>query len=143
MGGRVTPFAYITTVDKFAFPGDSRSTLGTGLSANNGAEAAFVNAGVAGYSAGGVISDGRVDKFALPSDTRSTLATGMSVSNYWVSGASNAEVAGYAGCAGIGSGASSSVNKFAFPSDTRTTLTSILTNATEGHGNSFSDEGVF
>jgi formylmethanofuran:tetrahydromethanopterin formyltransferase len=72
----------VATVDKFAFPADTRSTLGTGLSAARRAVAGMANSGVAGYFGGGIQSgDSRVttvDKYAFPADTRTSLGTGLS-----------------------------------------------------------------
>ena len=62
-------------VDKFAFPDDSRSTLGTGLAVATNSLAAMANSGVAGYFGGGFISSGataNIDKFAFADDSRST-----------------------------------------------------------------------
>ena len=70
-----------TTVDKFAFPDDSRTTLATGLSIARKGEAGFFDPTVAGYVAGGrtgTTETSTVDKFAFPGDTRTTLATGLS-----------------------------------------------------------------
>jgi hypothetical protein len=79
-GGFTT--AVVSTVDKFAFPGDTRSTLGTGLSAAKFRSAGMGNVGTAGYAGGGATGNNEtgsttVDKFAFPSDTRSTLGTGL------------------------------------------------------------------
>ena len=86
------PSARTTTVEKFAFPADTRSTLATGLSSARENMAGFADSGVAGYSAGGDTSSGRsstVDKFAFPSDTRSTLGTGLATANWRAAGMSN------------------------------------------------------
>ena len=116
--------AFVSTVDKFAFPADSRTTLGTGLSGSRGYLAAMANRTVAGYFMGGRVSPfayiTTVDKFAFSDDSRSTLATGLSASNGATHGGfADSGVAGYMAGGVIGSG---TVNKFAFPSDTRTTL---------------------
>jgi hypothetical protein len=71
-----------TTVNKFAFPSDTQSTLGTGLSAATAYLVGNSNTEVAGYSGGGLASGtytSTVNKFAFPSDTRTTLGTGLSV----------------------------------------------------------------
>jgi len=68
--------ANVTTVDKFAFSDDSRTTLGTGLSTarryGTGMESSD-----AGYACGGLSSV--VDKFAFSDDSRTTLSTGISM----------------------------------------------------------------
>jgi hypothetical protein len=72
----------VTTVDKFAFPSDTRSTLGTGLSSTTIEASGWANSGTAGYIGGGTrvgSPSADVDKFAFPADTRTTLATGLSV----------------------------------------------------------------
>ena len=43
----------VATVDKFAFPSDSRTTLGTGLSSARRQSAGMSNPSVAGYNGGG------------------------------------------------------------------------------------------
>ena len=67
----------VATVDKFAFSNDARSTLGTGLSSSRRLLAGFANPNVAGYFAGGLLSNfssvATVDKFAFSNDGRSTL----------------------------------------------------------------------
>jgi len=133
MGGFET--AAVTTVDKFAFPSDSRTTLGTGLSAATYGLAGFANAQVAGYSAAGEVGSGpgttTVNKFAFPADTRSTLGTGTTNAIRFPAGMSNALVAGYVG-GGVGGSPDirrDTVDKFAFPSDTRSTLGTGLSQA--------------
>ena len=83
-----------TTVDKFAFSDDSRTTLGTGLSASTNELAAMANSGTAGYFGGGRDAAdpvATVDKFAFPSDSRSTLGTGLSSDRATLAGMANAE----------------------------------------------------
>jgi hypothetical protein len=80
-GGRnFTTNANLSTVDKYSFSDDSRTTLGTGLSAAKFGVIGLSNSTVAGYVGGG--TDGSylttIEKFAYPSDTRSTLGTGLS-----------------------------------------------------------------
>ena len=77
-----------SAVDKFEFPSDTRTTLGTGLSSARDSLTGFANSGVAGYAAGGDASGNvdTVDKFAFPADTRSTLATGLSAARRYLAG---------------------------------------------------------
>lgn len=114
---------FVSTVDKFAFPGDTRTTLGTGLSGARGFFNAMANVAVAGYFMGGRVTPfayiSTVDKFAFPGDTRTTLGTGLSANNGAQAGFANAGVAGYSAGGVISDGR---VDKFAFPSDTRSTL---------------------
>lgn len=114
---------FVSTVDKFAFPSDSRSTLGTGLSGARGFFVGMANFGVAGYFMGGRITPfayiSTVDKFAFPADSRSTLGTGLSANNGAQAGFADAGVAGYSAGGVISDGR---VDKFAFPSDTRSAL---------------------
>ena len=56
-GGYIGPLQ--STVNKFSFSDDSRTTLGTGLSAARGYLAGMANAGTAGYFCGGQQYDGR------------------------------------------------------------------------------------
>jgi hypothetical protein len=81
--------APVSTVDKFAFPSDTRTTLGTGLSTARGQAAGLSNSAVAGYFAGGNVGAGIVDKFAFPADTRTTLGTGLSSTRQAAAGSSN------------------------------------------------------
>jgi hypothetical protein len=94
--GGLTGGSYLTTVDKFAFPSDSRSTLGTGLASGRMTAAGFANSGIAGYVAGGNASGNfdSVEKFAFPADSRSTLATGLSTARREMAGFANSAVAG-------------------------------------------------
>lgn len=121
---------YHTTVDKFAFSNDARSTLGTGLSAGR-AWLAGMNSSSAGYISGGEEASANVstvDKFAFSDDSRTTLGTGLSSARDWL-GAMASAAAGYV--AG-GFGITDDVDKFDFDDDSRTTLATGLTTAT-GH----------
>jgi hypothetical protein len=115
-----------TTVDKFALPSDSRSTLSSGLPAARAQATGFADAAVAGYVAGGNSGSAQstVYKFAFPNDTVSTLGTGLSAAGADIAGCQDEGVAGYA--AG-GFSRTTTVNKFAFPSDTRSTITALST----------------
>jgi hypothetical protein len=108
----------LTTVDKFAFPSDTRTTLGTGLSS-----AAFAfgmaNSGVAGYAGK---SDAGIDKFAFPSDTRSTLVTTLPGTQGYTT-FENRTVAGYFAAPISGR---NNVEKIAFSNDARTSLGAVL-----------------
>jgi hypothetical protein len=138
----------LSTVDKFAFPADTRSTLGTGLSLGKSGVAGFSNSGVAGYVAGGFNNTANavyttVDKFAFPADTRTTLGTGLSVAVREAGAMANSAVAGYVGGGGpVASGGTyeTTVNKFAFPADTRSTLGTGLSTARKPAG--MSNQGV-
>jgi hypothetical protein len=119
-----------TTIDKFAFPGDSRSTLGTGLFAGVAESAGMSNNAVAGYVASGTESTGavtRIAKFAFPSDTRSQLASGLSTARYALAGMANSGVAGYF-AGGLG-GSNAIVDRYAFTDDTRSVIASLPSGA--------------
>jgi hypothetical protein len=62
---------------------ESRTTLGTGLSAATYSQAGMAESGIAGYIGGGSAGglDTTVDKFAFSADSRTTLATGLSAGN--------------------------------------------------------------
>jgi hypothetical protein len=126
-----------TTVDKFAFPSDTRSTLGTGTSSDFRDGGAMCNIYTAGYYNGGTGAGNTtiVDKFAYPSDTRSTLGTGLSSARSLQGGMGDPGIAGYF------AGRTTTVDKFAFPSDTRTTLAAGLSGGGEGVG-AFSNGGI-
>jgi hypothetical protein len=119
-GGGTTEAGAVTTVDKFTFSSDARTTLGTGLSTGRTALAAMADSGVGGYIAGGSSST-TVDKFAFISDTRTTLATGLSVARNNFAGFANVAYAGY-----FAGGTSLAIDRFAFPSDTRSVLSATL-----------------
>ena len=135
-----------STVFKIAFPSDSTSTLGTGLTLNlNGINGGNHDAGVAGYRSGGDTGSSpfltaSTDKFAFPSDTRSTGPT-LSVAKVHIATASNSGVAGYLG-GGDALGRVSTIEKIAYPSDSRTVLGASLSSQ-RSLAAGFSDEGVF
>jgi len=111
--------ANVTTVDRFAFPSDTRTTLATGLSSARSQTNGMANSGVAGYISGGSNSSSS-DKFVFPSETRTTIT----VTTRNNAGAfANSGVAGY-----IGGGENSTgtrlgtVSKITFPADTTSTL---------------------
>jgi hypothetical protein len=141
-GGQVGSTAQ-TTVDRLAFPAETRSTLGTGLSSARTFGSGFENARVAGYVAGGftTVHITGVDKYALPAETRTTLATGISVARRQLAGMANAGVAGYVGGGSDASVRYSTVDKFAFPADTRTTLATGLSSGRNRLG-AMADSGV-
>jgi hypothetical protein len=87
----------VATVDKFAFGLDSRTTLGTGLSAATSYLAGAANSGTAAYFGGGWTGarTDTVDKFAFSDDGRSTLGTGLSAATYYLAGAANSGTAAY------------------------------------------------
>lgn len=140
-GGNTGATRY-SSVDKFSFPSDTRSALGTGLSFAVEGVTGMANSGVAGYAAGGDAGGSggsgiktTVDKFAFPSDTKTTLGTGLSVERTQAAGFSNAGVAGYILQGSTVAGLSNTGDKFAFPSDTRSTLTSL--------GSNFGGAGIY
>jgi hypothetical protein len=112
-------------VEKIAFPSDTNSVLGTGMSEARQLLAGMANAGVAGYCAGDSAGSSSVDKFAFPSDSRTTLATGLSANSGYNSAFSNSGTAGYFVAGFNGSSIIGTINKFAFPSDTRSTLSNL------------------
>tara|TARA_R110002051_G_scaffold6061_1_gene29851 strand:+ start:229 stop:1194 length:966 start_codon:yes stop_codon:yes gene_type:complete len=125
-------YTFYTTVNKYAFPSDSHSTLGTGLPTsqlfNPGGMA---DSGTAGYTLGGGASAAGestvVSKFAFPGDTRSTLGTGLSVVSRYGCAMADSGVAGYMALGNSYSiGQLSELDKFAFPSDSRSALTMVV-----------------
>jgi hypothetical protein len=121
---------YVSTVDRFLFSNDSRTTLSTGLSGDRYDLAAMASS-VAGYATGGYQGSsptGRttvVDRFLFSNDSRTTLGTGLSAVN-----ASNAacasSVAGY-----TGGGQNANIDRFLFSNDSRTTLSATLSTTRE------------
>jgi hypothetical protein len=117
-----------STVEKYAFAGDSRSTVSGGLSGPRKYLGAMANSGTAGYFGGGASSNpglgggeqSNVDKFAFSNDSRSALTTGLSAAVQYISTFSNSGTAGYflhGASSGLGT-----ADKFAFSNDSRTTL---------------------
>ena len=128
---------YLDIVDKFLFPDDSRTTLGTGLSSARHSGAGMSNSGVAGYAAGGGTTGNTpqttVDKFAYSDDSRSTLGTGLADTRTNLPFSfSNSGTAGYigGGWSSTGSAAIDKVDKFAFSDDSRSTISDTLVAAT-------------
>lgn len=130
-GGVDTSYANsFSTVDKFSYSSDSRSTLGTGTSQPLGDNTGFSNSGTAGYSGCGTAYSGgngfgyrTMDKFAYSTDSRSTLSA-LTTGFPQVPGSfSNYQSAGY-----IIPNANSSVSgdKFLFSNDTKTTVATVM-----------------
>ena len=128
-------------VDKITFSNDSRSTLGTGLSAQTRDLAAMANSGTAGYFGGGSTGStvATVNKFTFSNDSRSTLGTGLSSVRTQLAGMANSGTAGYFG--GGVPGPSDTVDKFAFSNDSRSTL---ATGLSTGRANlsAFANSGI-
>lgn len=120
-----------STVDKFTFSGESRSTLGTGLATNLGDNTSgFSNSGTAGYNGNGVIYSGgngngtrNINKFNYANDARSIITNGVTGFAYVNGGMTNHQVAGYIL---PNDGSSVSADKFSFPSDTKSTVSSAM-----------------
>jgi len=124
---------YLDTVDRFSFPSDARTTLGTGLSSARHSGAGMSNSGTAGYAAGGGTTGNTpqttVDKFAYSDDSRSTLGTGLADTRTNVPfGFSNSGTAGYIGGGWSSTGSTSidKTDKFAFSNDSRSTISDTL-----------------
>jgi len=88
-----TAASKVSTVDKFAFSDDSRSTLGAGLSAARNDPAGMADSGTAGYFGGGFEAArvSTVDKFAFSDDSRTTLGTGLTVGTQYNAAFANTE----------------------------------------------------
>jgi hypothetical protein len=118
----------VNTVDKFVFPTDTRTTLGTGLTEPLVWTSGMANSGVAGYfggGSGGADNVFTVQKFTFPADTRSTLGTGLSTKGNGAAGFANSGVAGY--FAGRnGNGREQRVDKTTFSTDVVSSLGNIL-----------------
>jgi len=128
----------VSTVDKIALPAETRSTLGTGLSANRSQCTGSFASDVAGYVPGGrngsIVST--VEKFAFSNDARSTLGTGLSSARRNSQGFGS-NVAGYVAGGQLDTLTTSgvtTVDKFAFSNDARSTLGTGL-NTARGHMN--------
>jgi hypothetical protein len=122
-----------STVDKFLFSNDSRSTLGTGTSIPRFSSTGFDSL-VAGYIAGGFhytsgfpLTTG-VDKFLFTDDSRTTLGTGLATAG-GEGPAFASDSAGY-----VGTSANTTMNKFAFSNDSRSTLATGKSGTNSGSG---------
>lgn len=132
MGGADTAYTGgFSTVDKFTFSGESRSTLGTGLESNTGENTVgFSNSGTAGYNSSGIDNYGggsgtgtrNIKKFSYANDTRTVLTNYITGFPFTGGGFTNHQVAGY-----VAPNADPAVagDKFAFPSDTKSIISSI------------------
>lgn len=152
-GGKVGVAGYFlggqfdTSMEKFAFPSDTRTVISGALSSSRPQGAGMANAQVAGYQGAGADSSFRsdtVDKFAFPADTRTTLGTGLSQIKRLLGAMANAGVAGYFGGGAVSGGSppiTNEVEKFAFPSDTRSLLGTGLSSKRRGLPG-FSNSGV-
>ena len=125
-GGTVADWSTKTdAIDKFAFADDSRTTIGTGLSADRRLLGGAANSGTAAYWAGGRETGGgitTVDKTAFSDDSRTTLGTGLAAGHWGLSGLANSGTAAYFG----GQNGTVNIDKFAFSDDSRTTLAAGL-----------------
>jgi hypothetical protein len=112
-----------TTVDKFAFPSDTRTTLGTGLGANGARNAGFANSNVAGYI-GRENDSGNTDKFDFTNDSRTVVSAGIEFGRSLYAGHANSGVAGYFLCGRRADNGqrTTRATKFAFPSDTTSNI---------------------
>jgi hypothetical protein len=120
-----------STVDKFTFSGESRSTLGTGLNANLGENTiGFSNSGTAGYNSSGTALSGgngtgmrNINKFSYANDTRTVLSNVITGFPFTGAGFTNHQIAGY-----VVPNADPQItgDKFSFPTDTKSTISSVM-----------------
>jgi len=128
----------IDTVEKLTTPGESRTTLGTGLSvARREQPAGCANSGTAGYFGGGNEntdwSSGSfaIDKYTFSNDSRSVVSDGLSVKVRAPAAMANSGTAGYwAGGYYYSPGTWDHIDKLAFSNDSRSTISATLDNRT-------------
>jgi len=84
----------VSTIDKFAFPSETRTTLASGMVTASQRHRSNANSGVAGYSSTGNLGS-NIEKLFFSTDSSSTLATTLSLSRSLSSGAANSGTAGY------------------------------------------------
>jgi hypothetical protein len=115
-----------TTVNKFAFPSDTRSTLATGLSANTARTAGMANSNVAGY-VGREDNASATEKFAFADDTRTVLSVGIEFGRNVYAGHANSGVAGYflGGKRSDNGQGTDRATKLTFATDTTSNLTAL------------------
>jgi hypothetical protein len=116
----------VSTIDKYAFPADSRTTLATGLSSNIEDLAGMANSNVAGYFG----FNYTVNKFDFSNDSRSSLATGIEFGRTKMAAFANSGVAGYFAGGRTGDTGQSTVRatKYSFPTDSASNITGVSDN---------------
>lgn len=137
-GGEINGFNVNTnSINKFAFPSDTRSNLSATVSTANAlASGGMQNTGVAGYAQLGHTASGAVatvDKLSFTAETNSALGTGLSQARAYSGTMSDDGVAGYVAGGRNFTTNYTTVDKFAFPSDTRSTLGTGLALDRWGH----------
>lgn len=131
-GGETSFWLTFTTVDKFSYPTESRSTSNLSNSQSQGSY--FSNSGTAGYLYGGFIgngsnganSTGNGHKISFPSGSISTFAAGFDAT--YPDCTSNTGVAGYT----VGGYQTRAITKFNFSNDTRSALAQQAANTAPG-----------
>ena len=124
----------VAAVDRFAFPSDARTTLGTGLPAGKNEGAGMANSGTAGYFGGGYgpapgyTYSAAIYKLAFADDTFTTLSGTLTAAVYSLAAMANSGTAGYFG-GGTAPSYVATVDKFAFSDDSRSTLGTGLSSA--------------
>ena len=137
---------FSTTVDKWAFPSDTRTTTNS-LPAAGMSGGQFADSGVSGYKVGGYDSSWNrtqtTYKMTMPSDTWSTITNVAAVVAYNV-GNANSGVAGYSSGGQVTGGtfASAAIHKLTFPSDSWSTLTAALSFEYNQYGGPMDNKGV-
>jgi hypothetical protein len=128
-GGRLqSNNAAQTTVEKLAFPGQTISVLGTGLSVARYEMISFENIAVAGYFYGGYNSSnsatGTTDKFAFATDTRTSPSLGFGNAIIGASAINQSVFGYYAG--GFTTSRVNTIFKLLFSNDSVTNLSATL-----------------
>jgi hypothetical protein len=129
-GGQTSGTIAVTTIDKFAFSDDARSTLGSGLGSAVYLLSAFGNAGVAGYFAGGngPVQEDAIWKTNFADDTQSTLSAVLPDNVNTQASCSNVAVAGYTsgGESSGGSQTHDDIDKLTYSTEAMSTLGNTL-----------------
>lgn len=141
-GGLGNGTGRLSSIQKFVYATDIRSTLTATLSDGTYLFAGMANSGVAGYFAGGNSNAGysrTQDKINFTNDSKST-TTLLNTASQYHSGFANSGTAGYYMAVSTSTYGTTTGNKFAFPSDTITTgnFQSVIKNGTA----TFANKGV-
>lgn len=134
-----------STIDKIAFPADTKTTLVATLTAAQRNVSGMSNQAVAGYAMGG---DGpqtnRIDKITYSNDSKSTLSATLTNPENGGSGFADSGVAGYyAGGRNNSDQFLTRIDKITFPSDTKSTLSATLSRTKTNAGSGgFADSAV-
>ena len=132
---------YYSTIDKIAFPADTKTTIAAVTTQSRASSMAFAHSGVAGYiGAGGNVSghDFSITKISFPSvEVASFLVATLTAQAAALNngaGLANGSVAGYFVMGSVSGVENGIVNKLAFPAETISTVSPTFVTARQSYG---------